>query len=155
MKRYTTDTKDTCWPDCLACILEVRPEKVPNFVKLYGHDYMNYTRLWLEENFKKGLVYIPAGMFMETARMRNNPPMGPSGHSIAHLAMVTPLAMHVAIAFNGGVIWDNGDSREMEYRHIEGYFVIYDLEAPKAKWMAGRLKKPVVNKQKTRKKKSK
>lgn len=81
--------------------------------------------------------------------------MGPSGHSIAHLAMVTPLAMHVAIAFNGGVIWDNGDSREMEYRHIEGYFVIYDLEAPKAKWMAGRLKKPVVNKQKTRKKKSK
>lgn len=135
MKRYTTDTKDTCWPDCLACILEVRPEKVPNFVKLYGHEYMNYTREWLRENFGKGIVYVPAGMFMETARMRNNPPIGPMGYSIVHLAMVNPSAMHVAVGFNGGILWDNGDSREFEYKHIEGYFVIYDLEAPKAKWI--------------------
>ena len=151
MKRYTTNTKDTCWPDCLACILEVRPEKVPNFVKLYGHDYMNYSRGWLGENFKKGLVYIPAGMFMETGRMRNNGPIGPAGFSIAYLGMVTAEAMHVAIAFNGGLIWDGGDSREMEYKHIEGYFVIYDLEAPKAKW----IKKPKKQCRKTRKTKSK
>jgi hypothetical protein len=112
---------------------------------------MNYSRGWLGENFKKGLVYIPAGMFMETGRMRNNGPIGPAGFSIAYLGMVTAEAMHVAIAFNGGLIWDGGDSREMEYKHIEGYFVIYDLEAPKAKW----IKKPKKQCRKTRKTKSK
>ena len=54
MRRYTTDTKDTCWPDCLACILEVSPSRVPDFVKLYKHEYMDCSRKWLEENFKKG-----------------------------------------------------------------------------------------------------
>jgi hypothetical protein len=84
---------------------------------------------------------------METGRMRNNGPIGPSGYSIAHLAM-SPEGMHVAIAFNGGVLWDNGDSRESEYKYIEGYFVLYDLEPPKAKWV----KKPKKQCRKTRRK---
>ena len=98
--------------------------------------------------FQEGIVYVPAGAFMETSSMRNNGPIGPMGYSIVHLAMVNPTAMHVAIAFNGGVVWDNGDSREQEYKHIEGYFVLYDLEAPKAKWV----KKPVVNEKKKERK---
>lgn len=133
MKKYITDTKDTCWTDCLACILEVNPKRVPKFVKLYKGAYMDYTRTWLKENFNKGIVYIPARAFMETKEMRNNPPIGPSGFSIAHLSMVDERAMHVAIAFNGGIIYDNGDSREDEYGEIHGYFVIYDLQASKAK----------------------
>lgn len=73
--------------------------------------------------------------------MRNNPPMGPAGFSIAHLSMVDERAMHVAIAFNGGILWDNGDSREDEYGTIQGYFVIYDLDPQKGKWIIKRSKK--------------
>ncbi len=135
MKKYITTTKDTCWTDCLACLLEVKPEKVPKFVKLYKNKYMDFTRDWLKVNFNKGLVYIPSRQFMETGGLRNNPPMGPSGYSIAHLSMVDDRAMHVAVAFNGGIIFDNGNSREDEYGTIEGYFVLYDLEAKKAEWV--------------------
>lgn len=135
VKRYITNTKDTCWTDCLACMLEVDPKKVPKFVKDYGNAYMDETRKWLADNFHKGIVYIPSRSFMETCKMRNNPPIGPAGFSIAHLSMVDERSMHVAIAFNGGILWDNGDSREDEYGTIQGYFVLYDLEPSKAKWL--------------------
>lgn len=144
MKKYTTDTKDTCWTDCLACMLEIKPSKVPKFVKLYGNKYMDVTRDWLKENFGKGLVYIPARAFMETGCIRQNSPIGPPGYSMAHLSMVDDRSRHVAIAFNGGILYDNGDSREAEYDTILGYFVIYDLEPEKAKW----LKKPKKRKRK-------
>lgn len=132
MKKYVTDTKDTCWTDCLACILEVKPEKVPKFVKLYGNKYMDVTRMWLKENFGKGLVYVPARCFMETGGIRQNGPIGPEGYSIAHLSMVDDRSMHVAVAFNGGIIYDNGDNRAEEYGTIQGYFVLYDLEPSRA-----------------------
>lgn len=135
VKRYITNTKDTCWTDCLACMLEIDPKKVPKFVKQYGNAYMDETRRWLAENFSKGIAYIPSRCFMETCKMRNNPPIGPAGFSIAHLSMVDERSMHVAIAFNGGILWDNGDSREDEYGTIQGYFILYDLEPPKAKWV--------------------
>ena len=135
MKKYVTDTQDTCWTDCLACILEVKPERVPKFVKLYGNKYMDVTRVWLKENFRKGLVYVPARCFMETSGIRQNGPIGPEGYSIAHLSMVDDRSRHVAIAFNGGILYDNGDSREEEYGTILGFFVMYDLEPEKGKWV--------------------
>ena len=138
MKKYVTNTKDTCWTDCLACILEIKPDRIPKFVKLYGGNYMNMTRDWLKDNFGKGLVYVPARSFMETGGIRQNPPIGPTGYSIAHLSMVDDRSMHVAVAFNGGILYDNGDSREAEYDTIQGFFVMYDLEPVKAKW----IKKP-------------
>ena len=144
MKKYVTDTKDTCWPDCIAGILEINPKKVPNFVKLYGNAYMNATRDWLKDNFKKGLVYVPARAFMETSGLRQNPPIGPTGFSIALLSMVDDRARHVAIAFNGGILYDNGDSREAEYDTILGFFVMYDLEPEKGEWV----KKPKKRKKK-------
>ena len=51
--------------------------------------YLDDTRRWLAENFKKGLVYIPARMFMETAVCRYNGPIGPAGYSMAHLTIVS------------------------------------------------------------------
>ena len=141
MKRYRTITRDTCWPDCIACMLEVRPGRVPNFVKEYGGRYMDMTREWLKENFRKGIVYIPSKHFMETGVLRQNGPIGPGGYSIAHLGMVDGRNCHVVIAFNGGVLWDNGDNRSHEYDTILGYFVIYDLEPPKVKWIKKSKKK--------------
>lgn len=94
---------------------------------------MDVTRVWLRDNFKKGLVYVPARAFMETGLIRQNGPIGPEGFSIAHLSMVDDRSMHVAVAYNGGIIYDNGESREAEYGTIQGYFVLYDLEPGKAK----------------------
>ena len=87
---------------------------------------------------------------METCSIRNNAPIGPTGYSIVRLSMVDERAMHVAIAYNGGLIWDNGDSREEEYGEITGYFVVYDLEPSEAKWI-----KKVVNKDGIKRKKKK
>ena len=111
MKRYTTNTADTCWNDSLACLLEIPPKRVPNFLKLYKDAYMDETRKWLKENFNKGIIYIPARAFMECSKSRYNPPIGPSGFSIVIFDMVDDRKRHAAIAFNGGVLWDNGSSR--------------------------------------------
>lgn len=128
MHKYSTDTVDTCWKDSIACILEINPRYVPDFVKLYKGQYLDETRKWLAEKYGKGLVYIPSKNFMETGETRNNPPVGPSGFSIGLLSMVDDTAYHALICFNGGVIWDNGDDRSQEYNIIMGYYVIYDLE---------------------------
>ena len=155
MKRYKTNTRDTCWNDSLACLLGVSPKRVPNFVKLYNYAYMAKTRDWLAENFNKGMVFIPARAFMETGRTCQNSPIGPTGFSIVIFTMVDARKRHAAIAFNGGVVWDNGDSREEEYDTIAGYYVIYDLQAPQAKWIRKKtikVKKAVKKKTVTRKK---
>lgn len=135
MKKYVTDTRDTCWTDCIACMLEINPVRVPKFVTLYRGKYMDMTRDWLKENFNKGLVYIPAKAFMETSALRQNSPMGPTGYSIGHLSMVDDHSMHVVVCYNGGVLWDNGDSREEEYGTMQGFFVMYDLEPERAEWI--------------------
>ena len=136
MKRYTTNTKDTCWKDCLGCILEVNPKKVPDFVNLYDDQYFDQTRRWLDSKYGKGLVYVPARNFMETGKMRFNNPVGPAGYSIGFMSgMVGSEDAHAVICFNGGVLWDNGDDRHEDYGVLKGYFVIYDLECPTAKPM--------------------
>jgi len=127
-------------------MLEVKPSKVPDFVKLYKNQYMDRTRQWLKDNFNKGLAYIPANQFMETCDLRFNPPIGPSGYSIGYMSMLSGKDHHALICFNGGVLWDNGDERHDEYEVLKGYFVIYDLESPKAK--------PLPSFRKKRKKKS-
>ena len=72
---------------------------------------------------------------METSGLRDNPPMGPTGYSIGHLSMVDKSAMHVVICFNGGVLHDNAEDRSEEYGQMMGFFILYDLEPPKVKWI--------------------
>jgi hypothetical protein len=143
MKKFVTAAKGTCWRDAIGCMLEVNPKKIPHFVKECGDKYMDATRLWLRENFKKGLVFIPSREFMEVGKMRNNGPLGPEGYSIGVLEMVSASTDHVVICFNGGVVWDNGEDRHSEYSVLTGYFVIYDLEPPKAKLIKKSKKKRV------------
>lgn len=133
MKEYQTDTIDTCWNDSLACLLEIPPKRVPNFLKLYRKEYMEKTREWLADNFGKGLVFIPARAFMETGKTRYNSPIGPTGLSIIIFNIIRSEKRHAAIAYNGGVLWDNGDSREDEYENVVGYFVLYDLHPSRPK----------------------
>lgn len=145
MKPFTTNTKDTCWKDSLACLLELEPRRVPDFVKLYGDSYMDKTREWLKEKWDKGLIYVPANAFMETGtKMRQNGPIGPEGFSIGYMNMVDDSNAHAVVCFNGGVFWDNGDNRAMEYSHISGYYVIYDLQGAKVKIKKRRKKRKSV-----------
>jgi hypothetical protein len=133
MKKFVTEGKGTCWRDAIGCILGIHPKKIPHFVDKYGDIYMDATRAWLKKNFKKGMIFIPSREFMETGPVRNNGPIGPEGYSIGLLEMVTAGSDHVVVCYNGGVIWDNGDERHSEYEVIGGYFVIYDIDPPKAK----------------------
>ncbi len=133
MKQYITTTKDTCWRDTLACLLEIDPRYVPDFVKKYGDSYLDETRKWLRERYNKGLIYVPVNAFMETGKVRQNGPIGPDGYSIAYVDMIDEKLAHAVVCFNGGVFWDNGDNRNEEYKHIEGYYIIYDLNGAKVK----------------------
>ena len=65
--------------------------------------------------------------------------------------MVSSDLGHVAVALNGGLLWDNGNSREDEYEVIRGYFVLYDLDPPTAKWVKGKRPKVIVVKKQTKK----
>jgi hypothetical protein len=128
MRKYTTNTVDTCWRDCLGCILEIDPRRVPNFLKLYGNDYVLKTYEWLRRKHRKGMVYIPTKNFMETCEPKFNVSVGPKGYSIGYLTMIDSSTAHVVICYDGAVVWDNGDERHEEYDILAGYFIIYDLE---------------------------
>lgn len=127
MRKYITNTTNTCWRDCLGCILEINPKKIPDFLKLYKNEYVSKTHEWLGEKYNKGMVYIPAKNFMECIDPRFNVSIGPKGYSIGLLTMVDSRLAHVVICYNGAVMWDNGDDRHEEYDVLVGYFVIYDL----------------------------
>lgn len=132
MKKYITDTRDTCWRDCIGCILGIKPERVPNFVKLYRGEFMDKTREWLREEYGMGIVYISCREFMESGseRIRRNGSIGPMGYSIGHMVLVNSGdgSDHVVICLDGEVYWDNGDDRHSEYDYILGYYVIYFLD---------------------------
>ncbi len=128
MTRYVTNTIDTCWKDSIACILNVNPKYVPDFVKKGGNNFIILTKSWLEKNYNKSILFIPANQFMETGPVRYNNPIGPSGFSIGYISMLNPSAHHAVICFNGGIVFDNNNpSIFNEYKSIEGFFIIYPL----------------------------
>lgn len=128
MKLYITDTEDTCWRDCLGCILGVNPKEIPDFLKRYKDYYMDKTREWLEKKYNKGVIYIPSSEFMETGKLKYNGSVGPWGYSIGMMKMLSTEDGHAVICKDGAVEWDNGEDRHDEYDVLAGYFIIYDLD---------------------------
>lgn len=153
MKTYITENMDgTCWRDCIACILEIDPGRVPDFVKRYGDMYIEKTHEWLERRFGKGLVYVPTKNFMELGEIKFNQSGGPRGYSIGYLTMVSsPDSSHAVVCRDGKITWDNGDDRHEEYDVLVGYFIIYDLEIKK---LHRKKRKRKVNKDKSTKRAS-
>ena len=128
MKKYISDGISTCWRDCLGCILEVEPERVPDFLKLYGaNKYMDKTREWLREEWGKAMVCVHVNNFMETGKIRHNPIIGPDGYSIGMMGMITSGDNHAVICKDGVVFYDNDCERNHEYEGLMSYFIIYDL----------------------------
>ena len=119
--------KGICWQYALACMLGISPKKVPDFVKIHKDNYVMETRNWLLENYCKALVYVPANQFMETSKIRYNPPVGPDGYSIMVIVTEGRGPNHVVIAWNGGLYHDPTPLECNEFISVLGYFVIYDL----------------------------
>ena len=124
-------TKGLCWKYALACVLNIRPKKVPDFMskaKKNGNG-MEETRQWLKKKFKKGLIYVPFHCFLETGKEAENPRGGPDGYSIMILKTEDEDVDHAVIAKNGKFIHDPNDvpNREKEFKYPTGFCIIYDL----------------------------
>lgn len=122
-------TKGLCWKYALACILNISPKRVPNFVRADSPDDAGRTRKWLKKNFNKSMVYVPIHCFLETCTERDNPCNGPDGYSILILSTHDEGEQHAVIAKDGKFIHDPNDleGRERLFKHIVGYCIIYDL----------------------------
>lgn len=117
-----------CWKYALACILEVSPKTVPNFVADKVNDDDDLTRAWLKKKFKKGLVYIPINQFLESDdHGRRNPRGGPAGYSIMLLKTNDEKADHVVIALDGVMCFNPCNNDNEEFEHPIGFYLIYDL----------------------------
>ena len=129
MKEFITNTADTCWKDSIACVLEIDPKDVPDFVKKSNGDFVIKTREWLKKKFNKGIVYMASRNFMETGSTKYNPSVGPEGYSIGNLTMLNGINEdgHAVVCYDGKIVWDNGSDRSEEYGLLIGYFIIYDL----------------------------
>lgn len=135
MKYYVVPKKhqnsDMCWRYALACLLEINPQKVPNFVTEKSIEDTDRTRKWLREKFKKSMVYLPINQFMEVdRRFRNNPLGGPDGYSILILSTTLGDAVeHAVIAKDGKFHYDPNPSSDMnEFKHPIGFCVVHNLD---------------------------
>ena len=122
-------TKGVCWRYALACILEVNPKKIPDFVHKHPEKYLLKTREWLDEKYGKGMVFIPINQFMETSH-RFNPSGGPLGHSIMIIDTKDEDENHAVIAFNGCLLFDPAENDHDFFTVPLGFFVIYRCTWP-------------------------
>lgn len=119
-----TQKKDDCWRISLCNLLGIKPKKVPHFVKLYGNEFVEETRKWLNAR-GKSIVYIPLRHFIESGTTRYNHSMFPQGKCIAVLChKKKDKTTHAALMINGRIYEDPGFE---EYRKVSGYFVVYDI----------------------------
>jgi hypothetical protein len=132
MKPYKMPAKDMlkgiCWKYAIACILEISPKKVPNFVTKKSMDDVERTRKWLIEKHKKSIVWMPMHLFLESAcRNRENPRGGPDGYSIIIIDTVNDDSTHAAIAKDGKLCFNPCDNEYTEFKHPIGFYIIHDL----------------------------
>jgi hypothetical protein len=120
--------KGVCWKYALACMLEIKPSKVPHFVTPKRDNWPEDTRRWLEKYHKKGLVYVTANQFLETCEPYFNPSGGPDGYSIIVLSSrIEEEENHAAIALDGKLFFDPCETDCNDLGYVIGYFVLYDL----------------------------
>lgn len=122
-------SRSVCWQYALACILDVKPSRVPNFPKGKKDHQADSTRKWLKQKFKKGLVFIPINWFAESKRYhRYNSLGGPEGYSIMIYDTNKDTDTHAVIAKDGKYFFDPNDEVSHEDLTVPlGFFVIYDL----------------------------
>ena len=132
MKQYKMPQKDMakglCWKYALACILEIHPSKVPNFVTDKSKDDNDRTRAWLRKKFNKSILYIPINAFYESEDSdRRNPMGGPEGYSILEIETEDENSNHVAIAKDGKFFFNSCNNEWKIFKHPIGFYIIHDL----------------------------
>ena len=116
-----------CWRYALACILNMSPKKVPNFVRNNSKDDDDRTRKWLKTH-NKSMVYLPINLFMEVGINRANPLGGPDGYSIMIITTTDPKEDHAVIAKDGKFCYDpNTASISEDFQHPIGFYLIHDV----------------------------
>lgn len=122
-------SRGVCWKYALACILDINPDKVPNFPKHKKAHQLDATRIWLKEKFNKGLVFVPINWFAEAKKYhRYNERGGPSGYTIMIYGCDKADDTHSVIAKDGKYYHDPND--EVDHADLTvplGYCIIYDL----------------------------
>lgn len=132
MKPYKMSEKDMtkgiCWKYALACMLNVKPSKVPSFLDEDSSNMEDRTRVWLQKKHKKSLVYLPINLFFEsTDENRFNARGGPEGFSIMLLETTDENVNHVVIAKDGKYFFNPCDNDFREFTTPLGFYIVYDL----------------------------
>ncbi len=86
-----------CFSACLACILELPVESVPNFVGEHGDEWFPKLKEWLESSNLSPI-------FLEVNSEQAN--FGPPGYSILSAEIVGSSRGHCLVALDGEVVWD-------------------------------------------------
>jgi hypothetical protein len=133
MTKYQMTERDksrgVCWQYALACLLDIKPTKVPNFPKHKTGHQADATRKWLADKFNKGLVFVPINWFAESKKYhRYNERGGPSGYSILIFDTNKETDTHAIIAKDGKYYYDPNDDVDHNDLTVPlGFFLVYDL----------------------------
>lgn len=119
--------KGLCWKYALACILNIHPKRVPDFMSDHIKDSMDRTRKWLKKKFNKGMVYVPFNCFLEQCDDTDNPKGGPDGYSIMIVDTVEDDTTHAVIAKDGKFIHDPNPGVGDKLKYPVGFCIVYDL----------------------------
>lgn len=88
--------RGNCFSTCLACILELDPSNLPNFIGDFPEDWLDRLTAWLAP-MNLGVVFLD-----ETERSSFYPP----GYSIMSCTMVDGANRHCVVARDGEMVWD-------------------------------------------------
>ena len=116
-----TQTKDDCWRISICNLLNLKPDKVPHFVKEYGNDFVTETRKWLNQRGMT-LVYVTFSEFLETGMKYNNG-LYPEGKCIARLGCKDGEKEHACLMIDGQFYQKHSET----YDTVLGYFIVYFL----------------------------
>jgi len=119
MRLYTQYGPDDCYSACIASIIHVPAELVPDFVEEYGYRWFEFAQDWLG---KQGWFVFP--LVAESIEV-----------IIPHVPLIrmieTDLGLHAQIWRNGRMLWDpKRDQTVHEYqRPTDDYHLIFRRES--------------------------
>lgn len=115
MIQIEQDLPDNCFAACVASILELPINKVPNFVGLHGHRWFRELIEWLRP-LGLGVIFVSHSSCNEA----------PAGYSILSVTSLRGDFNHAVVALDGSVVWDPSPSREMGFGDKQ-YWVVFTL----------------------------
>lgn len=127
LRIYSQLTARDCWRTAIANYLQIVPDKVPHFVKLYRYKFVDKTREWLNKMYSKTLTFVEFNHFLETGINKYNNNLFPQGKSIMVVSGNNKndkqVETHAILCIDGKLV----EKFDGQYENILGYFIIHDL----------------------------